>query len=231
MIINENLKIVIATPHMRYDNLEQTLRDDLGFEVLRVREREGLEVSALLRFSPRYIFFPHWSWVIPPEIFENFECVIFHMTDLPFGRGGSPLQNLIVRGISETKLTALRCVAALDAGPIYIKRPLSLLGTAEEILSRASNLITEMIGCIALEQPKPIEQMGEVTTFSRRSPADGNLASLVGLREVYDYIRMLDADGYPPAFIETNYFRFEFSDASINADDIVAQVKVTRRFS
>ena len=31
------------------------------------------------------------------EIHENYKCIIFHMTDLPFGRGGSPLQNLISR--------------------------------------------------------------------------------------------------------------------------------------
>ncbi len=34
---------------------------------------------------------------MPREIFENWACVVFHMTDLPYGRGGSPLQNLIVR--------------------------------------------------------------------------------------------------------------------------------------
>ena len=41
------------------------------------------------------IFIPHWSFIIPKEIYQNFECILFHMTDLPFGRGGSPLQNLI----------------------------------------------------------------------------------------------------------------------------------------
>jgi len=37
-------------------------------------------------------------WIILKEIFENYEIILFHMTDLPYGRGGSPLQNLIVRG-------------------------------------------------------------------------------------------------------------------------------------
>ena len=52
-------------------------------------------VSAL---APRYIFVLHWSWKVPDEIVAAFECVCFHMTDVPFGRGGSPLQNLIIRG-------------------------------------------------------------------------------------------------------------------------------------
>ena len=67
--------------------------------------------------------------------------MIFHITDLPYGRGGSPLQNLIERGYSSTKLTALRCTADLDAGPIYSQEVLNLAGTAEEIFLRADALI------------------------------------------------------------------------------------------
>jgi methionyl-tRNA formyltransferase len=153
------------------------------------------------------------------------------MTDLPYGRGGSPLQNLIVRGISETQLTALRCVAAVDAGPIYIKRPLSLSGTAEDILLRAANLTEEMIEYIVREQPKPTAQIGEVTVFRRRLPEEGSLADLDDLEKIFDYIRMLDADGYPNAFIETAAFRFSFSRASLSSEAVVAEVKITRRSS
>ena len=151
------------------------------------------------------------------------------MTDLPYGRGGSPLQNLIVLGHKETKLSALRCDKVLDAGPIYMKRTLSLLGTAEEVLLRTAKITEEMIECIILEQTIPVEQTGVPTEFRRRLPKDGNLAGLTELEKVYDFIRMLDADGYPSAFVENDYFRFEFSGATLNAEDIVAEVKITRR--
>ena len=62
-------------------------------------------ISAL---NPKYIFFPHWSWYIDDKIFTNYECIVFHETDLPFGRGGSPLQNLIQREIYNTKISALK---------------------------------------------------------------------------------------------------------------------------
>ena len=55
------------------------------------------------------------------------------MTDLPYGRGGSPLQNLIMMGKRNTKLTAFKCVKKLDSGPIYLKKKLSLDGNLEEI--------------------------------------------------------------------------------------------------
>ena len=59
------------------------------------------------------------------------------MTDVPFGRGGSPLQNLISRGIYETKISAFRCVAEMDAGPVYPKRPFSLAEGRQASSSRA----------------------------------------------------------------------------------------------
>ena len=63
---------------------------------------------ALTRIDPEYIFFPHWSWVVPAEITEKYECVCFHMTDVPYGRGGSPLQNLIALGHKETMNNSIK---------------------------------------------------------------------------------------------------------------------------
>jgi methionyl-tRNA formyltransferase len=167
--------------------------------------------------------------LIPDEIHDRFECVVFHMTDLPYGRGGTPLQNLIVRGHKETKLSALRCAAELDAGPIYLKRPLSLAGTAEDIFSRATDAMQEMIVEIVRRRPEPEPQKGEPTVFPRRRPEDGNFAKLERLKEIYDYIRMLDAEGYPPAFLETEHFRFEFSGASIEHGAVQAKVSIRKR--
>ena len=43
------------------------------------------------------------------------------MTDLPFGRGGTPLQNLIVKGFDKTKISALKVTKGIDAGPNIFK--------------------------------------------------------------------------------------------------------------
>jgi methionyl-tRNA formyltransferase len=181
----------------------------------------------LSELRPRYVFFPHWSHRIPPDVFKSFECVIFHMTDLPFGRGGSPLQNLIARGIYETQISALRCVEELDAGPIYLKRPLSLHGAAEEIYLRASDVIEQMIVEIVRATPQPMEQKGAPTIFKRRTPAQGNLMEASSLDQAFDLIRMLDADGYPNAYINVGRFRLEFTRASRKTGSLVADVRIT----
>lgn len=220
-------RIVLATPHARYDALEDALRRVHGFEVLRLREREALQEVAISAFRPSHVFFPHWSWKIPSAVFERFECVIFHMTDLPFGRGGSPLQNLVTRGIEVTQLTALRCVAELDAGPIYLKRPLSTLGTAEEVFLRAATLMERMIPEIVRQRLQPAPQAGEAVAFKRRTPANSNLAVAADLTQVHDMIRMLDAEGYPPAFLNLGRLHLEFSRASRRHDQVVADVRIT----
>jgi len=126
-----------------------------------ITEKEDLNLNRLKETNPRYIFFPHWSWMIPREIYERFECIVFHETDLPFGRGGSPIQNLISMGIEETRISALRVIGELDAGPVYLKRDLKLNGSATEIFNRASDIIYEMILEIIKNEPTPIPQESE----------------------------------------------------------------------
>lgn len=222
-------RIVIATPHRRFDQLQERLASHEAIEVLRIRDRDALTLEALRAFDPAYVFFPHWSSKIPKAIHDEFECVIFHMTDLPFGRGGSPLQNLIVRGFEETRLSALRCVEEMDAGPIYVKRPLSLLGTAEEILMRAGEIIADMILTISVDAPIPVPQSGEIVGFDRRKPADGSVMNAKSLTDMFDLIRMLDAEGYPNAFAEVGPFRLEFDRASLRPDMLLADVRITMR--
>lgn len=64
--------------------------------------------------------------MILKEIYESFECVVFHMTALLFGRGGSPLQNLLVKGICQTKISAIEVSAGMDTGDVYFKENLDI---------------------------------------------------------------------------------------------------------
>src|SRR3989339_963082 len=110
---------IIASSKLWNKDLPANLHAATGQRFQLISNPVELNVERLTELSPRYVFFPHWSHRIPADVFQNFECVIFHMTDLPFGRGGSPLQNLIARGIYETQISALKCVEEVDAGPIY----------------------------------------------------------------------------------------------------------------
>lgn len=220
---------IIAAHHGWHADLPSRARERTGQEFILFTNKEELTYDRVAEINPRYIFFPHWSYRIPSQIFDNFESVIFHETDVPFGRGGSPLQNLIVRGIYETKISALRCSAEMDAGPVYMKRHLSLHGSAEEIYMRASRTIEDMIAEIVQSNPIPVPQEGDPVCFKRRLPKDGSIENARDLQQVFDFIRMLDAKDYPNAFIETEKFVFEFTRASLRIDCVVADVVIKRR--
>ena len=179
-------------------------------------------------FSPDYIFFPHWSWIIPKEIFEKYKCVVFHMTDLPFGRGGSPLQNLIKKGIADTKISAILVSEELDAGKVYMKHSLNLNGTADEILIRASKIVFyKLIPTIIESDIIPTTQSGDIVCFKRRKPHESEiLESISNLEKLYDHIRMLDGEGYPKAFVKVGKFIFEFSRASFKGEHILSDVTI-----
>ncbi len=180
-----------------------------------VDSREGLEAAFRREPAPRYAFFLHWPFKVPADLTARFECVAFHMTDVPYGRGGTPLQNLILRGHTETKLTALRMTDELDAGPVYLKRGLDLSGKASEIYERMSTLAADMIRTVVEEDIQPVPQTGEPTRFMRRKPADSLVPDGLDAGGLYDFIRMLDAPGYPRAFLRHGDYRVELSDAAL----------------
>jgi methionyl-tRNA formyltransferase len=224
---NNQRTCVLASSRPWNRKMADALAARTGCNFVLISDPVKLTAANLATVNPRFIFFPHWSHRIEPGIYEQFVCVIFHMTDLPYGRGGSPLQNLIARGIYETKISALRCVEEMDAGPIYLKKPFSLYGSAEEIFLRASDVIEDMIVEILAKLPEPMPQEGVPTVFKRRRPEESNLASAQTLEQAFDLIRMLDAEGYPHAFINIGPFKIEFTRASKKTGQVLADVRIS----
>ncbi len=177
----------------------------------------------------RYVFFLHWSWIVPPEIFQRYECICFHMTDVPYGRGGSPLQNLIAAGQIETKVSALQMVEELDAGPVYAKRDMNLSGRAEDIYLRAGRLSWEIIRSMVFNELLASPQEGPVTSFKRRKPEQSEMPRSGSLGEIHDHIRMLDAPTYPLAYITYGEFNLVFTHAEVSDGEIHAKVVIRKR--
>ena len=217
---------IILSEKPWHTTLYKNLTDRCSGEWNLIQSKKDFISSNIRKMAPTYIFVPHWSYFIPPEIYENFECIVFHMTDLPYGRGGSPLQNLIKRGHQTTKISAFRCVKGCDAGDIYLKKDLTLDGSAEEIYKRASYLIEDMICEIVQNNPAPMEQSGEVVRFVRRTPQESLIDEKFTLATLYDHIRMLDAPGYPLAFIERANLRYEFTHAKLESGELCAKVRI-----
>jgi methionyl-tRNA formyltransferase len=224
------MKYILLSEKRWHKPMFEQLKDEVDAEWLLIDKKENFTIDLVGKIKPDKIFIPHWSTVIPPEIFNRFECIVFHMTDLPFGRGGSPLQNLISRGYEETVLSALRVEDGIDTGGIYLKKKLMLHGSALEIFLRASHVIKSMIEDLHSKQIVPVAQEGEVQNFKRRTPAQSSISDLVNVEELYNHIRMLDCEGYPAAFFENEHFRFEFSRVNFtDSKTLQADVRIIQK--
>jgi len=178
---------------------EKLLEIDDNFVL--IKSPKKLTNSFVKKLNPEFIFFPDWSWIIPKKITDNYKCVCLHESNLPKFRGGSPLQNQIIRGITKTKTTAFLMSDGIDEGDIILQQSLSLNGKINEIFSRMIKNDFKMIKKIISKNYKLTKQKGKPSIFKRRNPEDSELDfSSHSLEYFYNFIRMLD-DPYPNAFI------------------------------
>ena len=120
-----------------------------------IQKKKDLTIKKLKKLKPNIVFFPHWSWKIKKKIIDNYLCIGFHASPLPYGRGGSPIQNMIIRGFSNTKLCAFKINDKFDAGPIYKKISISLKGSADEIFINLYEKIYKIIIDLCKKLPEP----------------------------------------------------------------------------
>ena len=193
-----------------------------------ISKKDDLNAELLEELRPKFVFVSDWQWKIPQNLLDLATFVCFHSTDVPFGRGGSPIQNLIARGCRETMLTALKMTAEFDAGPVYMKRRVSLEGGGEEVFLRIARMIPDMIETIITANPEPQPQQGEPVVFYRRKAKQSELPTGNDeLLPIFDHIRMLDAGEYPRAFLEAGNLRLEFSHPVLRTGCIDAHVRIT----
>ena len=185
-----------------------------------------LTINYLKRKKPEIIFFPDWSWIIPNEIISNYKCICFHESNLPKFRGGSPIQNQIIRGVTKTKTTAFIMNEKIDAGDIILQKNLSLEGSIQEIFSRMAENDYSLILKIINGKYKRRKQSGKPTTYSRRKPKESELKSLNhSVNYLYNFIRMLE-DPYPNAFIRIGKQKLIFKKAIYNNKKLSLEVKI-----
>ena len=183
------------------------------------------------KINPKIIFFIHWSKLIPKDIYDKYICIQFHLANLPKGRGGSPIQNQILKNIKKTKISAFKVEKELDSGPICIKQDFFLNGNAESILKKMEiksiNIIKKLIKKKKIKFKK---QIGKPSFFKRRKPKESeiNLSKIRTMNKMYDFLRMLDAPDYTNAFIKLKGFKITFNDIKKKHNIINAKVKIIK---
>lgn len=198
------------------------------FKIIEISQKEELSEKFLNKLQPDFIFFVHWSWIVSNAICDKYNCILFHTGPLPYGRGGSPIQNLILQGFENTQLCALKMVKEVDAGPIYKKKKLDLSGSLTSIFKRMNRIINNLIFVIINKNIKPKEQIGEPTYFKRLSIKDNEIKTNVKLNEIYTKIRMIDHKDYPNAFMVLDNIKLEFYESKYKNEIIYVKCKISK---
>ncbi len=130
--------------------------------------------------------------------------LVVHPSDLPRGRGFSPLAWQILEGCSDIPICLFEAVPDVDAGDVYLRSVIALDGTElnEEIKYKQGKKTLEM--CLrfldSYPQIKASPQTGTPTYYKRRSARDSEIDVDMSLRALFPLLRVVDNNRYPAYF-------------------------------
>jgi methionyl-tRNA formyltransferase len=188
-------------------NIYDRLAASTDHTFLIFRSKVQFKVDVLDDFKPDLVLFFGWSWIIPGDLLERHTCLMLHPSPLPHYRGGSPIQNQIILGQTNSKVSIFVMTDELDAGDLVGQQDLSLVGTLDDIFKRMENAGVELTRHLLQHGLQRVPQDHSKATFSkRRTPSDSEITADELARKpaeyLYNKIRML-ADPYPNAYILT----------------------------
>lgn len=171
------------------------------------RSKEQFSYEALSDFKPDLVLFYGWSWIVSTELLKSYTCLMLHPSPLPLYRGGSPIQNQIIAGVTVSKVSIFVMTDELDAGDLVGQADLSLSGSLDEIFKRIEDIGFQLTLDILDKGLYRTEQDHSLATYcKRRVPSDSEITveelGTQPAQYLYNKIRMLN-DPYPNAYIIT----------------------------
>ena len=219
------MKCVFASKQNVWSNiLYEQLKADKDVEWTRLSET----YEVITEVNPDWVFFFHWSDIVPKEIYEQYRCVVIHTSNLPDGKGGSPLQNQISDGIMKSRINALAMVEELDSGPIYCSEEITLQGNIFDVWVCIANVAKSLIQKCISEDISPVDQYEGGKKYKRRRDNILPTGSEKELYDLYRFIQMLDGEGYPNANLKVGDFVFSFSRAKHYDQELLCDVRIRK---
>ena len=135
---------------------------------------------------------------------NNYNLVV-HESDLPRGKGWSPLTWQILDGKNIIPITLFEALEKVDAGKIYYKDYIKLSG--DELLSEIKHKQGEktidliMNFLVDFNTIKGQIQVGESTFYRQRNYNDSELNVDDTIRNQFNLLRVCDNERYPAYFI------------------------------
>lgn len=132
--------------------------------------------------------------------------LVVHESDLPYGKGWSPLTWQILQGKNRIPAVLMEAVEKVDSGPIYRKIWMEfngdeLLNELREKQAEATiNLCRNFVDHYPASAREGAPQQGEESFFPRRRPEDNELNPQESLAQQFNPLRVADPLRYPAFF-------------------------------
>ena len=168
-------------------------------------------LDAITRMAPDISVVVAYGHILPKRIIDlpRFGTLNIHASLLPQLRGAAPIQAAIRQGFSETGITIMRMVPALDAGPAILSAAIPILEdeTSGELQNRLSELgaltLLESLAVIGLGVSKERPQDDSRATYAPKiTRGDAMVDWTLGAGDVARTIRAYDPK--PGAFTQLN---------------------------
>lgn len=150
-------------------------------------------------------FYLSCTKITPPEVLSlNRVNLVIHASDLPKGRGFSPLVWQVLEGQNLIPLTMIEAAEPVDSGPIHMRSEIRFSGhelnsEMRDVMGR--EIVSMCLGYIdGAGYPIPREQVGEPTFYRRRRASDSRLDPDLSLGEQFELLRVVDNERYPAFF-------------------------------
>lgn len=150
-------------------------------------------------------FFLGCQKIVPPEILKlNKHNLVIHESDLPKGRGWSPMTWQILEGKNEIIITLFDAKERVDSGLIYLQNRIKFEGheLIEELRQKQGKATTKLVTDFIDGYPKVKGriQHGEPTYYLRRRPENSELNINQSIKEQFNLFRVVDNRRYPAFF-------------------------------
>jgi UDP-2,4-diacetamido-2,4,6-trideoxy-beta-L-altropyranose hydrolase len=178
-----------------------------GHRVLWVHDQKELR-------SGDFCFYLSCGQIVPAETLSLFRHnLVVHESDLPRGKGWSPLTWQILEGRNRIPVTLFEAAETVDSGVIYEQEWLEFEGheLIEELRQMQGAKTLELCTRFLYDYPTctPTPQSGVASFYRRRIPADSRLDPDKTIREQFNLLRIVDNERYP-AFLEFDGCRYQF---------------------
>lgn len=149
--------------------------------------------------------------IVKSEIRKKFtHSLVIHASDLPEGRGWSPVVWQVLQGSKKITVTLFEAIDKVDSGEIWKKQTFELEGNElyDEINEKLFETEFSLMD-FALENTNKITPSKQPdykgTYFEKRKPEDSELDVNKTIAEQFDLMRIADVNRYPNFFKYRNH--------------------------